>query len=83
MGPPVSNEMSTCELGRRNYSNYRSNQYSMKTPSEKMVEEVARLFLDQIHLEKEVEKIKCELAHKSDFTCMNAYQLFNYRGMEP
>ena len=48
-----------------------------------MVEEVARLFLDQIHLEKEVEKFKCELAHKGDFTCMNAYQLFNYRGMEP
>ena len=55
----------------------------MKTPGEKMVEEVARLFLDQIHLEKEVERFKCDLAHKSDFTCMNAYQLFNYRGMEP
>ena len=83
MGPPVSNEMSSSELGRRNYSNYRSSKYSIKTPTEKMVEEVARLFLDQIHLEKEVEKFKCELAHKSDFTCMNAYQLFNFRGMEP
>ena len=57
MGPPVSDQMSTSELGRRNYSNYRSSQYSMKTSTEKMVEEVARLFLDQIHLEKEVEKI--------------------------
>lgn len=43
---------------------------------------MARLFLDQIHLEKEVEKLKCELAHRIDFTCMSAFQLFNFRGLE-
>ena len=43
---------------------------------------MARLFLDQIHLEKEVEKLKCDLAHRIDFTCLNAWQLFNYRGLE-
>ena len=43
---------------------------------------MARLFLDQIHLEREVEKLKCDLAHRIDFTCLNAWQLFNYRGLE-
>jgi len=43
---------------------------------------VARLFLDQIHLEKEVEKLKCDLAHRIDFTCMNAFQIFNLRGLD-
>ena len=47
-----------------------------------MKEEMGRTFLDQIYLEKEVEKLKNELAHRVDFTCMGAYQLFDYRGLE-
>ena len=43
---------------------------------------MARLFLEQIHLEKEVEKVKCDLAHRCDFTCMEAFQIFNFRGIE-
>ncbi len=43
---------------------------------------MARLFLDQIHLEKEVEKLKCDLAHRVDFTTMAAFQVFNFRGLE-
>lgn len=34
---------------------------------------MARLILDQIYIEKEVEKLKCELAHRIDFTCMAAF----------
>jgi len=33
-------------------------------------------------LEREVEKLKCDLAHRIDFTCMNAFKLFNLRGIE-
>ena len=43
---------------------------------------MARLFLDQIHLEKEVEKLKIDLAHRIDFTCMSAFQMFNFRNLE-
>ena len=38
-----------------------------------MVEEMSRLFLDQIHLEREVEKLKVDLAHRVDFTCLTAF----------
>ena len=43
---------------------------------------MAQLFLDQIYLEKEVEKLKMDLAHRIDFTCMSAFQTFNFRGLE-
>ena len=43
---------------------------------------MAQLFLDQIYLEKEVEKLKMDLAHRIDFTCMAAFQTFNFRGLE-
>ena len=43
---------------------------------------MARIFLDQIQLEKEVEKLKCELAHRIDFTCMGAFRHFNFRGLD-
>ena len=29
-----------------------------------------------------MEKLKCELAQKIDFTCMAAFQIFDYRGFE-
>ena len=70
------------ELGRRSYSNSRSSKYTRKSKDQKIEEEMARLFLDQIYLEKEVEKLKCELSHRIDFTCMGAFQLFNFRGLE-
>ena len=43
---------------------------------------MGRTFLDQIYLEKEVEKLKNELAQRIDFTCMGAYTLFDYRNYE-
>ena len=43
---------------------------------------MGRTFLDQIYLEKEVEKLKNELAQRIDFTCMGAYQVFDYRSLE-
>lgn len=33
--------------------------------------------MDQIYLEKEVEKLKLELARQLDFTCMSAYRAFD------
>jgi len=53
-----------------------------KTVQSKMRKEMSQLFLDQIYLEKEVEKLKMELAHRVDFTCMSAFQVFNFRGLE-
>ena len=43
---------------------------------------MGRTFLDQIYLEKEVEKLKNELAQRIDFTCMGAYTIFDYRSLE-
>ena len=40
-----------------------------------MKQELSRTFLDNIYLEKEVEKLKIELAHQTDFTCLDAYHL--------
>ena len=60
----------------------KSSNYTKKSPDAKIEEEVARLFLDQIHLEREVEKLKCELAHRCDFTTSAAWKLFNFRGIE-
>lgn len=81
-GPPSKEFESSQELGRRSYSNTRSSKFSKKTEAEKISEEMARLILDQIHLEKEVEKLKCELAHRIDYTAMAAFSLFNFRGLE-
>lgn len=39
----------------------------------RLKDEVSRTFLDQIYLEKEVEKLKLELARQVDFTCIAAY----------
>lgn len=40
-----------------------------------MRQELARTFLDNIYLEKEVEKLKWELSHQADFTCIQAFKL--------
>ena len=40
------------------------------------------MFIEQINLERVVEKLKWDLAHRIDFTCMMAFQLFNFRGLE-
>jgi len=40
-------------------------------------DEISRTFLDQIYLEKEVEKLKLELARQLDFTCISAYRAFD------
>lgn len=47
-----------------------------------MRDEIVKTFLDQIFLEKEVEKVKTELANRGDFTCMTAFKLFDYRGLD-
>ena len=36
-----------------------------------------KVFIDQIYLEKEIEKFKSEFAHASDFSCMEAFKLFD------
>ena len=78
----MSPETHTVELGRREYSAHRSSAKKHLGADRRMKEEMGRTFLDQIYLEKEVEKLKCELAHRIDFTTMGAYQLFDYRGLE-
>lgn len=44
-----------------------------------MADEMAEAFLEQIALERDVERLKQELAHRIDFTCIQAWQLFNIR----
>ena len=43
----------------------------------RLKDEISRTFLDQIYLEKEVEKLKIELARQIDFTCIAAYKAFD------
>jgi len=82
-GPPIREMRSSVDLGRsRDYMNSRSKSFSKMGPDAKIEEEMARLFLDQIQLEKEVEKLKCELAHRCDFTAEAAWHLFNLRGSQ-
>lgn len=33
--------------------------------------------MEQIQLEKEIENIKCLLVHHSDFSCLEAFKLFD------
>lgn len=40
-----------------------------------MRQEIARTFLDNIYLEKEVEKLKLELSFQKDFTCLQAFKM--------
>ena len=44
--------------------------------------ELARTILDQIYLEKEIEKLKAELASRSDFTCPAAFREFDFCNRE-
>ena len=44
-----------------------------RSTESKIRKEMSQLFLDQIYLEKEVEKLKMDLAHRIDFTCMSAF----------
>lgn len=50
-----------------------------KTRSQKMQHELCRLILDNIYLEKEVEKIKIELCSKHDFTLQQGFKFFNHK----
>ena len=52
-----------------------------KTGLAKQQDMLARTFLDQIYLEKEVEKLKIELANQIDFTCMGAFKTFDTTGL--
>ena len=45
---------------------------------ERMLQELARMFMDNIYLEKEVEKLKLELSVRADFTNEEAWNVFNY-----
>lgn len=63
-------------LGPRSYANKAS---SKKQGPAKIQDTLARTFLDQIYLEKEVEKLKIELSSQIDFTCMSAFKEFDVR----
>ena len=40
-------------------------------------EEIMKTFIDQIYLEKEIEKFKSELSKAPDFSCMECFKLFD------
>lgn len=42
-----------------------------------MVSEICRTFMDNIFLESEVEKLKMQLSFQADFTCDEAFKVFN------
>ena len=59
-----------------------SGRYSMVPPVTgrlQVQDEMAEAFLEQMSLEGEIERLKQELAHRIDFTCLQAWQLFNIR----
>jgi Ca2+-binding EF-hand superfamily protein len=39
---------------------------------------MAKTFMDQIYLEREIEKLKIDLANKHDFSCPLAFQVFDF-----
>lgn len=47
----------------------------------KMADELCRLFMDNVYLEKEVEKLKVALAYTQDFTHVEAWHLFDCQGL--
>jgi len=79
---PYQHINQTVDLGKRDFTSHKSSSKKCFTRDRRMKEEMGRTFLDQIYLEKEVEKLKCELAHRIDYTTMGAFTLFNYRGLE-
>jgi Ca2+-binding EF-hand superfamily protein len=47
----------------------------------RMFREVCHVWEEQIKLEKEIELLKCQLANRSDFSCMAAFATFDYRNL--
>lgn len=45
----------------------------------RLFRELCNTWETQIALEKEIERLKCQLAERRDFTCMEAYAAFDYR----
>ena len=45
-----------------------------------MRDDLIKTFIDQIYLEKEIEKFKSELAHSPDFSIMECFKLFDRSG---
>ena len=43
-----------------------------------MANEICKTLMDYIYLESEVERIKLQLSYQADFTCDEAYKIFNY-----
>ena len=58
---------------KRDYSAKKSTVKRKRSRTHRMKEELCRTLLEQIYIEKEVEKVKCELAVRGDFTAMGAY----------
>ena len=40
-------------------------------------EEIMKTFIDQLYLEKEIEKFKSELPKATEFSCMECFKLFD------
>ena len=47
-----------------------------------MIKLAAQTFMDQMYLEKEVEKQKINLARNLKFTCLSAFEAFDSFGLE-
>lgn len=52
---------------------------SDRTVEGRLFRELCNTWETQIALEKEIERLKCQLADRRDFTCMEAYCAFDYR----
>lgn len=49
----------------------------MKIKQSFIKDDIVKVFIDQIFLEKEIEKFKSEFANISDFSCMEVFKLFD------
>ena len=75
---PPKKELSTNQLDNRSFPESFTRSATKGQTSERQKQELTRTLLDQIYLEREVEKIKQELAMKPDFNCVAAFELFDY-----
>jgi hypothetical protein len=75
---PPKKELSTNQLDNRSFPESFTRSANKGQASERQKQELTRTLLDQIYLEREVEKLKQELAMKPDFNCVAAFELFDY-----
>jgi hypothetical protein len=75
---PREKETSTKQLDGMQFPDSFTRSASKGPSDQRQKQELTRTMIDQIYLEREVEKLKQDLANRADFTCMLAFHLFDF-----